>query len=61
MNDKTFYIEQRDDRRYNVTKPNAVRPSAVTDTQAEAIARAKQINPDAAINVGPGRDKWRKI
>jgi hypothetical protein len=67
MNDDAFYIEQRDDGRYNVSRPNADRASAVTDTQAEAIARARQMNPDAAIHVervrdvGPGRDKWRKL
>ncbi len=67
MNKDTFFIEQRDDGRYNVSKPDAARPSAVTDTQAEGIARAREINPDAAIHVervrdvGPGRDKWRKI
>jgi hypothetical protein len=66
VSDKLF-IEQRPDGRYNVSKPNADRPSAVTNTQAEGIARAKELNPDAAIHVervkdiGPGRDKWRKI
>jgi len=67
MSDEKLFIEQRADGRYNVSKPNADRPSAVTDTQAEGIARAKQLNPNAAIHVervrevGPGRDKWRKI
>jgi uncharacterized protein DUF2188 len=67
MSDEKLFIEQRPDGRYNVSKPNADRPSAVTDTQAEGIARAKQLNPTAAIHVervrhiGPGRDKWRKI
>jgi len=62
-----FFIEQRPDGRYNVRKPSADRPSAVTDTQAEGIARAKELNPSATIHVervrdvGPGRDKWRKI
>ncbi len=62
-----FFIEQREDGRYNVSKPNAGKPSAVTATQAEGIARAKELNPKAAIhvervrNIGPGRDKWRKI
>jgi hypothetical protein len=66
MSDK-FFIEQRPDGRYNVSKPNAARPSAVTETQAKGIARAHELNPDAAIHVervrdiGPGRDKWRKI
>jgi hypothetical protein len=67
MADDKLFVEQRSDGRYNVLKPNAERASAVTDTQAEAIARAKQMNPGAAIHVervrdvGPGRDKWRKI
>jgi hypothetical protein len=67
MADDKLFVEQRPDGRYNVLKPNAERASAVTDTQAEAIARAKQMNPGAAIHVervrdvGPGRDKWRKI
>ncbi len=67
MSDDNFFIERRPDGRYNVSKPNAERPSAVTDTQAEGIGRARQMNPDAAIHVervrdvGPGRDKWRKI
>jgi hypothetical protein len=61
-----FFIEQRDDGKYKVLKPDAGRASAVTDTQREAIERARELDPDAAIhvervrNVGPGRDKWRK-
>lgn len=61
-----YFIERRPDGRYNVSKPNADRPSAVTDTQKEGIDRAKEMNPDATRhiervrNVGPGRDKWRK-
>jgi hypothetical protein len=67
MNEEKFFIEQRPDGRYNVSRPNAERASAVTDTQAEGIARARQIDPNATIHVervrdvGPGRDKWRKI
>jgi hypothetical protein len=63
---KEYFIEQRPDGRYNVVGPNADRPSAVTGTQAEAIARAKQFDPNATIHVervrsvGPGRDKWRR-
>lgn len=61
-----FFIEQHDGR-YKVSRTNADRASAVTDTQKEAIARAREIDPNAAIHVervrdiGPGRDKWRKI
>lgn len=64
MTDK-FFIERRHDGQYKVLKPNAERASAVAPTQAEAVSRAKALNPDAAIhiervrNVGPGRDKWR--
>lgn len=66
MSDKLF-IEQREDGRYNVSRPNADRASAVTNTQAEGIARARELDPNAAIHVervwdiGPGPDKWRKI
>ncbi|MBK3665061.1 DUF2188 domain-containing protein [Bradyrhizobium diazoefficiens] len=62
-----FFIEQRPDGRYNVLRPSADRASATTNTQAEAIDKAKAIDPDATIHVervrdvGPGRDKWRKL
>ena len=61
-----FFIERRDDGAYRVLKPGAERASAVAPTQAEAISKAKELNPNAAIhiervrNVGPGPDKWRK-
>lgn len=62
-----YFIEQRPDSRYNISKPNAERPSVVTDTQAEGIAWVKETNQDATIHVervrdmGPGRDKWRHL
>jgi hypothetical protein len=62
-----FFVEQRHDGKYNVSRPGAGRASAVTDTQAEGIARAREMDRNAAIhvervrNIGPGRDKWRKI
>jgi Uncharacterized protein conserved in bacteria (DUF2188) len=61
-----FYIEQHDGQ-YKVSRGNAARASAVTDTQKAAIERAREIDPNAAVHVervrdiGPGRDKWRKI
>lgn len=61
-----LFIERKSDGNYRVLKPNAERASAVAPTQGQAIERAKQLNPDAAIhvervrNVGPGPDKWRK-
>jgi hypothetical protein len=67
MSDRNeFFVEQGEDGRYRVLKPNAQRVSAVADTQAEAIAEAKRLNPGATIrvervrDVGPGRDKWRR-
>lgn len=62
-----YFIERRDDGKYKVLKPNAERASAVTETQKEAIEKARDMNPDATIhvervrNVGPGPDKWRKL
>jgi len=60
-----LFIERRSDGQYKVLKPNAERASAIAPTQAEAVSKAKALNPDATIhiervrNVGPGRDKWR--
>jgi hypothetical protein len=63
-----FFIEQRPGGDYAIRKPKADRASAVEPTQAEAVARARQMNPDATIhvervrNTNAGlRDKWRKL
>ncbi|MEM5346065.1 DUF2188 domain-containing protein [Paraburkholderia azotifigens] len=63
-----LFIERRDDKKFAVRKGGSERASAVTQTQAEAIARAKELNPDAAIHVERVRttnvgkpDKWRKV
>jgi hypothetical protein len=63
------YIEKREQGDYAVRKPGSEREraSAVLPTQKEAIERAREMYPDAAVhvervrdtNVG-GRDKWRK-
>lgn len=62
-----LYVERREDNTYAVRKPGSERASAVTQTQAEAIERAKQLNPDAAVHVervrnttGGTPDKWRR-
>jgi hypothetical protein len=61
-----LYVERRPDGDYAVRRANAQRASAVLSTQAEAIARARQLNPETAPlvervrNTGGGkRDKWR--
>jgi predicted RNase H-like HicB family nuclease len=68
MAQNELYIERREQGDYAVRKPGSERASATGKTQAEAVERARELNPDAAIhvervrdtNVG-GRDKWRKI
>jgi len=63
-----LFIEQREQGDYAIRKPGSERASAVLPTQKEAIDRARELNPNAAVlvervrdtNVG-GRDKWRKI
>jgi hypothetical protein len=61
-----MFVTRREDKRYSVLRPGAGRASAVTDTQRQAIDRAKQIAPDAAVHIqrvrsnSPGPDKFRK-
>jgi hypothetical protein len=63
-----LYIERREQGDYAVRRPGSEKASAVRPTQARAIERAREINPDAAIHVERvrdtyvgGRDKWRKL
>jgi hypothetical protein len=67
MTNDQWYIEQTEDGRYSAKKGGAARASAIENTQADAIARAKQIDPNAPIHVERvrdtdrgSRDKWRK-
>ena len=62
-----LFVEQRSDGTYAVRQSDAKRASAIEPTQRQAIERARQINPDAAIHVervrhtaGGSPDKWRK-
>ena len=61
-----LFVTRREDGLYNVLRPDAQRPSAVTDTQRGAIERAKEIEPDAALHIQrvrgnpPGPDKFRR-
>ena len=64
---KNLFVERRSQGDYAVRKPNADRASAVLPTQADAITRARQLNPGAAIHVERvrttskgGPDQWRK-
>lgn len=67
MADKRIYVERRPQGDYAVRKAGADRASAIEPTQAEAIQRARELNPGAAPHVervrdtsAGGRDKWRK-
>lgn len=67
MAKKEVYVEQREQGDYAIRRPGADRASAVEPTQREAIERAREIAPDAAVHVervrngsGGTRDKWRK-
>ena len=67
MPKKELYVERRDEGDYAVRRPGSERASDVCDTQAEAIERARDIDPSAAIHVERVRhtsqgspDKWRK-
>jgi hypothetical protein len=62
-----LFVEQREQGDYAVRRPNSERASAILPTQAEAIERAREINPGKSplverirnTSVG-GRDQWRK-
>ena len=67
MSKKELYVERREEGDYAIRRPGSERASDVCDTQAEAIERAREIAPDAAIHVERvrdtnrgSRDKWRK-
>jgi hypothetical protein len=68
MTDKDqLFVERRPEGDYAVRKPNSERASAVLPTQAEAIERARELNPNKTPLVERVRhttvgepDKWRK-
>ena len=67
MANKNLFVERRPQGDYAVRRPNSERASAVLPTQGEAITRAKQLDPTAAVHVERvrhtdqgGPDKWRK-
>jgi len=65
--DKKLFVEKRAEGDFAVRKGNSERASAVLPTQAEAIERAKELNPGASpvverVRNTPGGkpDQWRK-
>jgi len=67
MSKDRLFIERRDQGDYAIRRPNSERASDVRPTQAQAIERAREMEPGATVevervrntNVGH-RDKWRK-
>ena len=66
VNDRLF-VEQRPEGDYAVRRPHSGRASAVLPTQAEAIERTRELNPNVAPLVERVRhtsagtpDQWRK-
>ncbi len=67
MSDKKVFVEKRTEGDFAVRRPNSERASAVLPTQAEAIARAKELSNGGAPvvervrNTAGGKpDQWRK-
>jgi len=67
MSDERLFVERRPEGDYAVRRPNSERASAVLPTQAEAIDRARELNPGKPPLVERVRftqdgkpDKWRK-
>jgi len=67
IHNERLFVEQREAGDYAVRRPNSERASAVEPTQAEAIKRARELNPGEAPLVERVRhtsrgkpDKWRK-
>lgn len=60
-----WYIEPTDDGAYSAKKGGAERASAITNTQKQAIDRAKEIDPNAPVHIAHvrhgkhGPDKYR--
>ena len=51
MSNKDLFIERRDQGDFAVRRANSQRASLVADTQAEAIAKAQKLEPDAKVLV----------
>jgi len=64
---KQIFVERRPEGDYAIRRPNSQRASDVAATHAEAIDRARELNPGGTVLVERVRttsvgkpDKWRK-
>ena len=55
------YFVEPHEKGWAVKLPHAERASAVTGTQQEAIAQAKQFAPEGVIHVKQQNGKFRKV
>jgi len=67
MGNRDLFIERRKGGDYAVRRANSDWVGITARTQVEAIAKAKELDPNAPILVerirdtkGGGRDKWRR-
>lgn len=67
MSKDKLFVERRPQGDYAVRKPDSERASSIAATQAEAIAQARSLKPDATVLVervrfttGGKPDKWRR-
>ncbi len=67
MSGKLFIEQRPEEGDYAIRRPGADRISGHESTQSDAIERAREIDPNAAILVERvrdtnrgGRDKWRR-
>ena len=67
MSKDRLYVERRPQGDYAIRKPNSDRASDIRETQAEAIERARELNPGRSPDVERVRytnrgkpDQWRK-
>jgi hypothetical protein len=56
----TMYVEQRDDGKWAVSRPNADRASVLCDGKSEAIERAHEIADGGPVHIEGDGGKWRK-
>jgi hypothetical protein len=64
--DEHYFVEQTDDGRFAVRAKGSERATGVFDSQEQAIARVKELNPNDHPDVervrnvaSGGRDQWR--
>lgn len=60
MANVTVYVEQRQDKRWAVSRPDATRASALCDTRRAAIARAHEIADGGPVHIEGPDGKWKK-